>query len=67
MVFNVMIMVFIVIIMVFILIITSIAMYLASRAVPVMGPLSLRLSFLHKLLYCLLASTDAKEAPPEYK
>ena len=39
----------------------------ASLASPVMEPLSLRLSFLHKLLYCLLASTDAKEAPPEYK
>ena len=39
-------MVFIVIIMVFLVIITSIAMYLASWAVPVMGPLSLPPVFL---------------------
>ena len=56
MVFIVIITVFIMIIMVFLVITMSIAMYLASWAVPVMGPLSLRLSFLqsYSTAYLLL-------------
>ena len=59
-----------------IIIIMAIALYLASWAVPVMGPLSLPcLSFLHKCAsysaaaYLLLQMPKnlVPEAPPEYK